>query len=61
MVRLRSALAAGVLAALGVAVMQFVQLSVVGSAFGRAVLDGLFVGVVVYAGLFALERTGESG
>ena len=61
MVRLRSALAAGVLAALGVAVTQFVQLSVVESAFGRAVLDGLFVGVIVYAGLYALDRTGESG
>jgi hypothetical protein len=60
MTRLRSALAAGTLAALGATVVQFVQPTFVDSAVLRAVLDGLFVGATVYAGLYTLGQIGES-
>lgn len=55
MVRLKFVFAAGVLAALGVAVTQVVQLTFIESTVVNAAMEGLFVGVMVYLGLKTLE------
>ena len=58
MARVRSALAAGALAALGAAITLFVQPTFLDSAVAHVALDGLFVGATVYLGLRGLERVG---
>lgn len=55
MVRLNFVLAAGVLAVLGTAITQLVQLTFVESAAVNAAVEGLFVGAVIYFGLKTLE------
>jgi hypothetical protein len=53
----RIALAAFLLAALATAVTQLVHLPFVESALVHVMLDALFIGVTVYLGLRALERS----
>lgn len=60
MVRRKFAFAAGVLAVLGGAVAEFVQLTFVDSALVNAAVEGLFVGAIVYLGLKTLDRAVES-
>jgi len=57
MVPPKLALAAGVFAALGIAVTRTVQSTFIESAAANAAVEGLFVGAVVYLGRKALERS----
>ncbi|SEP19818.1 hypothetical protein SAMN04487948_12053 [Halogranum amylolyticum] len=55
--QVKFAFAAGIFAALGVAVTQIVHLTSLESTVANVAIEGLFVGAVVYLGLKALERS----
>lgn len=60
MSRVKFAFAAGIFAALGVAIAQVVHIKPIESTVASVALEGLFVGAVVYLGLKALERSVDS-
>lgn len=58
--RVKFAFAAGIFAALGVAIAQIVHINSIESTGASVAIEGLFVGAVVYLGLKALEWSVDS-
>ncbi|MFB6138645.1 MAG: hypothetical protein ABEJ42_09990 [Halobacteriaceae archaeon] len=58
--RLKLALAAGFFAAFGRAITELFRLTVIDSTLANAVVEGLFVGAVVFAGMWYVKRSVET-